>query len=141
MKKKEEIIIYQNPDPLLVSKQGIFPGVSLLPNNDLLIIFSIGQAFDSSDQRAYVSKSKDDGRTWSNPKQLHNHKYDKHEENDTLKPLLLKNGNLIATGYAFVRPNPLTPIVDPISFDALFSSIAAFTTFLIILNLFHFSNK
>ena len=41
MKKKEEIIVYQNTDPLLVSKQGIFPGVSLQPNNDLLIIFSI----------------------------------------------------------------------------------------------------
>ena len=119
MKKKEEIIIYQNPDPLLVSKQGIFPGVSLLPNNDLLAIFSIGEAFDSSDQRAFVSKSKDDGRTWSTPKQLHNHEYDKHKETDTLKPLSLNNGDLIATGYAFVRPDPLTPIVDPISFDVL----------------------
>ena len=119
MKKIEEITIYQNPNPLLVSKQGIFPGVSLLPNNDLLTIFSIGQAFDSSDQRAFVSKSKDDGRTWSTPKQLHNHKYDNCEETDTLKPLLLNNGDLIATGYAFIRPDPLTPIVDPISFEVL----------------------
>ena len=119
MKKKEEKIIYQNPDPLLVSKQGIFPGVSLLPNNDLLAIFSIGEAFDSSDQRAFVSKSKDDGRTWSTPKQLHNHEYDEHKETDTLKPLLLNNGDLIATGYAFVRPDPLTPIVNPITFDVL----------------------
>jgi sialidase-1 len=91
----------------------------LLPNNDLLIIFSIGQAFDSSDQRAYVTKSKDNGRTWSTPKQLHDHKYENQEETDTLKPLLLNNGNLIATGYAFVRPDPLTPIVDPISFNVL----------------------
>ena len=119
MKKKEEIIVYKNPDPLLVSRQGIFPGISLLPNNDLLIIFSIGQAFDSSDQRAYVTKSKDNGRTWSTPKQLHDHKYENQEETDTLKPLLLNNGNLIATGYAFVRPDPLTPIVDPISFNVL----------------------
>ncbi len=119
MKKKEEIIVYQNPNPLLLSKQGIFPGVSLLPNNDLLIIFSIGQAFDSSDQRAFVTKSKDNGRTWSIPKQLHDHKYKNQEETDTLKPLLLNNGNLIATGYAFVRPNSLTPIVDPISFNIL----------------------
>jgi len=119
MQKKEEIIVYQNPDPLLVSKQGIFPGVSLLPNNDLLIIFSIGQAFDSSDQKAFVTKSKDNGRTWSTPKQLHNHVYDDHEENETLKPLLLKNGDIIATGYAFVRPDPLTPIIDPISFNVL----------------------
>ena len=119
MQKKEEIIVYQNPEPLLVSKQGIFPGVSLLPNNDLLIIFSIGQAFDSSDQRAFITKSKDNGRSWSTPKQLHNHIYDKHVETDTLKPLVLQNGNLIATGYAFVRPDPLTPIVDPITFDVL----------------------
>tara|TARA_B100000900_G_scaffold230893_1_gene196064 strand:- start:1771 stop:2859 length:1089 start_codon:yes stop_codon:yes gene_type:complete len=119
MKKKEEIIVYQNPDPLLVSRQGIFPGVSLLPNNDLLIVFSIGQAFDSSDQRPYVTKSKDNGRTWSTPMQLHNHIYDNHEETDTLKPLLLQNGSLIATGYAFIRPDPLTPIVDPISFEVL----------------------
>ena len=119
MQKKEEIIVYQNPEPLLVSKQGIFPGVSLLPNNDLLIIFSIGQAFDSSDQRAFVTKSQDNGRSWSTPKQLHNHIYDKNVETDTLKPLVLQNGNLIATGYAFVRPDPLTPIVDPITFDVL----------------------
>ena len=119
MQKKEEIIVYQNPEPLLVSKQGIFPGVSLLPNNDLLIIFSIGQAFDSSDQRAFVTKSKDNGRSWSTPKQLHNHIYDKHVETDTLKPLVLQNGNLIATGYAFVRPDPLTTIVEPITFDVL----------------------
>lgn len=119
MQKKEEIIVYQNPEPLLVSKQGIFPGVSLLPNNDLLIIFSIGQAFDSSDQRAFVTKSKDNGRSWSTPKQLHNHIYDKNVETDTLKPLVLQNGNLIATGYAFIRPDPLTPIVDPITFDVL----------------------
>ena len=119
MKKTEEIIVYQNPDPLLVSRQGIFPGISLLPNNDLLIIFSIGQAFDSSDQRAFVIKSKDNGRTWSIPKQLHNHVYENYEETDTLKPLLLQNGDMIATGYAFVRPDTLTPIVDPISFDVL----------------------
>ena len=73
MKKEEEIIVYQNPDPLLVSRQGIFPGVTLLPNNDLLIIFSIGEAFDSSDQRAFVTKSSDNGRNWSKPKELHNH--------------------------------------------------------------------
>ena len=119
MKKKEEIIVYQNPDPLLVSRQGIFPGVSLLHNNDLLIIFSIGQAFDSSDHRAFVTKSSDNGRTWSKPKELHNHIYNNYEETDTLKPLLLQNGEMIATGYAFVRPDALTPIVDPISFDVL----------------------
>ena len=27
MKIIDEIILYENPDPLLVSKQGIFPGI------------------------------------------------------------------------------------------------------------------
>ena len=47
MKILEEIILFQNPNPLLVSKQGIFPGISKLPNNELIALFTIGQAFDS----------------------------------------------------------------------------------------------
>ena len=75
MKIIDEIILYENPDPLLVSKQGIFPGIVKLQDNSLLALFTIGQAFDSADQRTFVSKSFDDGRSWSEPKPLHNHIY------------------------------------------------------------------
>ena len=47
MKIIDEIILYENPDPLLVSKQGIFPGIVKLHDNSLLALFTIGQAFDS----------------------------------------------------------------------------------------------
>ena len=56
MKIIDEIILYENPDPLLVSKQGIFPGIVKLKDNSLLALFTIGQAFDSADQRTFVSK-------------------------------------------------------------------------------------
>ena len=91
MKIIDEIILYENPDPLLVSKQGIFPGIVKLQDNSLLALFTIGQAFDSADQRTFVSKSFDDGRSWSKPKPLHNHKYKNKEESESLKPLLLQN--------------------------------------------------
>ena len=54
MKIIDEIILYENPDPLLVSKQGIFPGIVKLQDNSLLALFTIGQAFDSADQRTFV---------------------------------------------------------------------------------------
>ncbi|MCJ8323645.1 MAG: exo-alpha-sialidase [Rhizobiales bacterium] len=119
MKCIDQVIIYQNPDPLLVSRQAIFPGVVLLPNGDFLAMFAIGQAFDSADQRMYVCKSSDRGRTWSSPRRMHDHEFEPHEISETLKPLVLADGTLLATGYGFVRPDPLTPIVDPKTFEIL----------------------
>ena len=119
MKIIDEIILYENPDPLLVSKQGIFPGIVKLQDNSLIALFTIGQAFDSADQRTYSSKSFDNGRSWSTPQPLHHHTYNEKEESESLKPLLLQNNKLLAIGYAFVRPDSLTPIVDPKSFEIL----------------------
>ena len=119
MKILEEIILFQNPDPLLVSKQGIFPGITKLSNNELIALFTIGQAFDSADQRTFISRSIDKARTWSKPIRLHNHIYSENQESESLKPLSLNNNNLIAVGYAFVRPDDLTPIVNPDTFEIL----------------------
>ncbi len=119
MKLKQEITIYQNPDPLLVSRQAVFPGIVELPGGDLLAIFSIGQAFDSADTRAFVSKSVDHGQNWCEPYPLHGHVWQPNELSESFKPLLLADGTLLATGYGFVRPDALTPIVDPKTFEIL----------------------
>lgn len=118
MQRIEELTIYANPDPLLVSRQAIFPGLVELPDGELLAMFSIGQAFDAADMRAYVSRSADRGASWSAPAPLHTHRFEP-EESESFKPLLLRDGRLIATGYVFVRPDPLTPIVDPQTFALL----------------------
>lgn len=119
MKLEQEITIYQNPDPLLVSRQAVFPGIVELPDGDLLAMFSIGQAFDSADTRAFVSKSTDHGQSWSAPVALHDHVWKPDEISESFKPLLLADGTLLAIGYGFVRPDPLTPIVHPDTFDML----------------------
>ncbi|KQW79067.1 hypothetical protein ASC89_12240 [Devosia sp. Root413D1] len=118
MQRLEEITIYANPDPLLVSRQATFPGIVQLANGELCAIFTIGQAFDAADARAHVSRSADNGRTWSAPVRLTDHEV-RPEESESFKPLLLADGSLLATGYVFVRPTPLTPVVDPETFKLL----------------------
>ncbi len=104
--------LYANPDPLLVSRQAAFPGLVRLPDGDILAMFSIGQAFDAADMRAYASRSTDNGRSWSAPEPLHGTTFTP-EESESFKPAVLADGSLLATGYVFLRPTPLTPIVDP----------------------------
>ena len=63
MRLLETSTIYANPDPLLVSRQGLFPGLLQLPDGDIVALFSIGQAFDAADMRSFFSRSSDEGRT------------------------------------------------------------------------------
>jgi sialidase-1 len=118
MKRLDAFTIYQNPAPLLVSRQATFPGIVQLPDGELVAMFCIGQAFDAADTRTYVSRSSDDGRTWSEPVRL-SQTEQVPEESESMKPLLLRDGTMLATGYVFVRPTPLTPVVDPETFELL----------------------
>ncbi len=104
--------LYANPDPLLVSRQAAFPGLTRLADGTILAIFSIGQAFDAADMRAYVSSSTDNGQSWTEPKRLHQHEVTP-EQSESFKPLALSDGTVLASGYVFIRPTPLTPIVAP----------------------------
>jgi sialidase-1 len=115
MRLLETSTIYANPDPLLVSRHGLFPGLLQLPDGDIIALFSIGQAFDAADMRSFFSRSVDEGRTWSPPMRLHDTALIP-DEQEALKPVLLKDGSLLATGYVFLRPDPLQPIVDPVAF-------------------------
>ena len=119
MKLAHEILIYANPHPLLISRQAIFPGIVQLPDESLLAMFSIGQAFDAADHRTFISKSFDLGRSWTAPSRMNDHEFQPDQISETLKPLVLGDGSLLATGYGFVRPDDITPIVDPDTFDVL----------------------
>lgn len=106
---EQSVFIYANPEPLLVSRQAVFPGVVALPNGDLMAMFSIGQAFDAADMRAVVSRSTDGGQTWDAPRPLHD---EVELASESFKPAVLPDGRILAAGYVFERPDMLTPIVD-----------------------------
>lgn len=106
-------LIYANPVPHLVSRQAVFPGLVALSGSEVLAMFAIGQAFDAADMRMHLCRSADNGRTWGPPVPMHDG--DGRRESESFKPLRLRDGRLIATGYVFERPDLLTPIVDPVT--------------------------
>lgn len=114
MKRLSSFALFANPTPGLVGRQALFPGVTRLTDGRLLALFSIGQAFDAADMRSFVSFSADEGHTWSEPRRLNQREADPQEQ-ESFKPIQLHDGRLLATGYVFERPDPLQPIVDPVT--------------------------
>ncbi|NLJ40816.1 MAG: exo-alpha-sialidase [Clostridiales bacterium] len=63
--------IYRNPIPHVYSRNAYFPSLAQLPNGKILATMSIGQAFESADQRIYLSSSDNNGMDWSEPTQIY----------------------------------------------------------------------
>lgn len=101
----DHITIYTNPIPTLRSRHGYFPGMERLTNGDLIAMFPIGEAFESADQQVHLTRSTDQGKTWSKPQLVHPQEP---KGLGSLKPTLLKDGSLVAIGYAFYHPDPET---------------------------------
>ncbi|MCM8777932.1 MAG: glycoside hydrolase [Candidatus Omnitrophica bacterium] len=102
----ERAIIYENPIPNFVSRHAYFPGITMTPSGDIIVLFMVADAFESMNSSVFVSRSKDRGKTWilEGP-MLKKTKY-KNIGPCLFKPALLKDGSLIATGYGFYRNNP-----------------------------------
>ena len=99
-------VIYENPIPELRARHGYFPGVVQLPSGDLLALFCVAEAVDATDGTTVVSRSEDEGRTWRLEGPLHRKAPDRQFNSDYLKPSVLSDGRLIATGYRFHRTDP-----------------------------------
>jgi sialidase-1 len=106
----ESHVLYENKNPKARSRHGYFPGVVQLPSGELLALFVIGEAFESADQTTYVSRSSDEGRTWTLQGPLYDKSADAFPTSDCLKPQVLRDGSLIALGYRFHRHDPEQPI-------------------------------
>ncbi len=106
-------VLYENPKPHLRSRHGYFPGLVSLPSGDVLGLFVLAEAFEAPDATTWVARSRDVGRTW----QLEGTLYDRaamcRATSDTLKPALLRDGSLVATGYRFYRDDPEQGISIP----------------------------
>jgi sialidase-1 len=99
-------IVYENPQPMLRSRHGFFPGLVQLGSDELLALLVIGEAFESVDLTTYVARSTDDGRTWDLQGPLLDKSQDERRTSDFLKPQVLSDGSLIALGYRFHRDDP-----------------------------------
>ncbi len=114
IQKIDEVNIFENPKPAVRSLHAIFPGLVLLPSNQIIALFTIGEAFEAANMRTYVSRSLDRGKRWRLQGQLYDQqKLNLHYQfSDCYKPTLLKDGKLIAIGYGFERHDPDKGIGD-----------------------------
>ena len=101
-----EIVVYDNPIPLVVSRHAYFPGLVQLPSGELLAMIAIGTAFESADMTTYISRSSDRGETWRLQGPLYDKSTDPIPTSDYLKPLFLQDGSMLAMGYRFHRLDP-----------------------------------
>lgn len=60
-------LVYRNPKPHLRSVHAWHPTLAVQGNGHLLAAFDLGEAVESIDYRTYLSRSTDNGQTWSPP--------------------------------------------------------------------------
>jgi sialidase-1 len=109
----ESCMVYDNPAPHVHSRHGYHPGLAKLPNDNLIALFVHGEAFESPNGTTYISHSSDRGNTWSLARPLYDKSNLSRESTDTMKPLVLCDGSLVATGYKFYRDDPEQGIAIP----------------------------
>lgn len=102
----DQHVIYENPIPQIRSRHGYFPGIVKLPSGELLCLFALGKAFDAADVTTVVSRSHDQGHSWELEGPLHKKDNEHRYDSDYMKPNLLSDGTLLATGYRFHREDP-----------------------------------
>ena len=88
-------IIYRNPKPHVFSRQAYFPSVVLMDNGEMLSSVVIGEAFESVDLDSYIVRSKDLGKTWSDPLPLLSEKH-KHLCSNAARITAFPSGKIVA---------------------------------------------
>lgn len=92
----------------------MFPGTVRLHDGRILLLFSSGSGFESSDCRLYCASSCDNGTSW----QLAGKLYEDAQTGfampftDYAKPALLPDGTITAAGYGFFRDQPQMGLSD-----------------------------
>ncbi|NLM78664.1 MAG: exo-alpha-sialidase [Ruminococcaceae bacterium] len=113
MKQLFSTIIYENPLPQLRSIISAFPNLCELADGSILAAHQMGEAFESVDGAAYLSRSCDGGKTWSEPWRAFDETQQDAPMSGSGKLTLLPDGRLMLLGYAFFRENPDLPIGNP----------------------------
>jgi len=106
-------VVYDNPAPHIHSRHGYFPGLARLKSGELICLFVMGEAFEAPNCTTYISRSKDNGRTWTLQGRFYDSSRLSIPSNDSLKPTVLSDGKLVAMGYRYLRHDPEQGIAIP----------------------------
>ncbi len=107
----ESGLVYRNPAPHLRAIHAWHPSIVRLENGELLTAFDLGHAAESLDYRTYLSRSCDDGQTWSDPIPLFQDSVERRTTH-TIRISRMADGTLVGFGGRFYRDDPNVGIVN-----------------------------
>jgi len=106
-------LAFDNPQPHVHSRHGYFPGLAQLSSGELVCLFVMGEAFEAPNLTTYITRSKDQGRTWTLQGPLNSRPRLPLPASDCIKATVLRSGKLAAIGYRFIRQDPEQSIAIP----------------------------
>ncbi len=98
-------IVYRNPKPHLRARHTWHPSLVRLETGELVTSFDIGQGAESLDYRTYLSRSSDEGKTWSEPERLFEDPIGRCCTH-TVRISRMRDGELIGFGGRHYRGDP-----------------------------------
>ncbi len=98
-------LVYRNPRPHLYARHTWHPSLVRLASGELLAAFDIGQAVESLDYRTYLSRSSDEGRTWSAPERLFEDPVERRSTH-SVRINCVRDGTLVGFGGRYYRDDP-----------------------------------
>ncbi len=98
-------LVYQNPHPHRRSVHAWHPTLVVLGNGQYLCAFDLGEAVESVDYRTYLSRSSDDGQTWSSPQRLLPDE-DERLQRHSIRISRLGNGDIVGVGMRRFLTHP-----------------------------------
>lgn len=104
-------VVYRNPRPHLRAIHAWHPSLVLLDDGSLLAGFDLGQAVEALDYRTYISRSRDQGKTWESPRLL----FDDPVPRRSIHSVRLgrvKDGTIVGFGGRYYRDDPEEGVVN-----------------------------
>jgi sialidase-1 len=97
IQRLETGLVYRNPIPHRRSIHAWHPTLVVLDDGQLLSAFDLGEAVESVDYRSYLSRSSDNGHTWTPPSRIFPDANDRLQRH-TARLTPLRDGTIVAMG-------------------------------------------
>lgn len=105
-------VVYRNPKPYLRAVNAWHPTIVRLDDGELVAAFDLGQGPESLDYRTWISRSRDDGKTWTSPVRMFEDPVTNRSSSHSARISRMPDGSLVAAGGRFYRDDPEQGLVN-----------------------------
>jgi hypothetical protein len=105
VKVVETGLVYRNPKPYLRAVHAWHPSIVVMPDGELISTFDLGEAAEAMNYRTFIARSRDAGKTWTEPARLVRHPT-RPDASHTARLSRMRDGSLVAMGIWHLRTDP-----------------------------------